>query len=83
MTGTEQTLTFLSWVRPGIGSLVTAQNGGRAQAGTSITLTQFGADGAAGRTGTRPVSFLLARPAGCGQGSASVSTTRSRSGGGG
>jgi hypothetical protein len=63
MTGTEQTLTFLSWVRPGIASLATAQNGGRAQAGTSITLTESGADGAAGRTGTRPVSFLLAGPA--------------------
>jgi hypothetical protein len=62
MTGTAQTLTFLSWVRPQISGLATAQNGGRAQAGTAITLTESGADGTPGRTGTQPVSFLLAGP---------------------
>ena len=56
-------LTFLSWVRPEIGSLVTAQAGGRAQATASITLTEAGADGGPGRSETQPVSFLLAGPA--------------------
>jgi hypothetical protein len=63
MTGPVQILRFLSWVRPAIGSLVTAQSGGRAQAGTSITLTESGADGGTRRTEIRPVSFLLAGPA--------------------
>ena len=53
MTGTAQTLTFLSWVRPQISGLATAQNGGRAQAGTAITLTEYGADGTPWRTGTQ------------------------------
>jgi hypothetical protein len=63
MTGTAQTLTFLAWARPPIGGLVTGQAGGRAQAGTSITLTESGADGSPGRTQTQPVSFLVAGPA--------------------
>src|SRR6186997_2063234 len=63
MPDAGQTLTFFSWVRPGIGSLVTAQSGGRAQAATSIELTEAGPDGAPGRTGTQAVFFLLAGPA--------------------
>ena len=63
MTGTAQALTFLSWVRPQISGLATGQSGGRAQAGTAVTLTEYGADGTAGRTATKPVSFLLAGPA--------------------
>jgi hypothetical protein len=63
MTGTAQTLTFLSWVRPQISGLAKQQSGGRAQAGTSIMLTESGADGTPGRTETQPVSFLLAGPA--------------------
>src|SRR5712691_1784399 len=62
MADPPQTLTFFSWVRPEIESLVTAQTGGRAQASVSITLTESGADGGS-RTETQPVPFLLAGPA--------------------
>src|SRR5690348_281074 len=58
-----QTLTFLSWVRPELGGLVTAQSGGRAHASASITLAEAGPDGAPSRTETRPVTFLVAGPA--------------------
>ena len=60
MTGTAQALTFLSWVRPQISGLATGQSGGRAQAGTAITLTEYDAAGTPGRIATKPVSFLLA-----------------------
>jgi hypothetical protein len=63
MADTPQTLRFLSWVRPQVGSLVTGQHGGRGQAASSITLTESGADGPTGRTETRSVPFLLAGPA--------------------
>lgn len=63
MPDPPQTLTFFSWVRPEIESLVTGQSGGRAQATTSITLTEAGPGGAAGRTATQQVSFLVAGPA--------------------
>jgi hypothetical protein len=59
----DQTLTFHSWVRPSLSSLITAQAGGRAQAATSITLTEAGQDGAPGRTQTQSVAFLVAGPA--------------------
>ena len=62
MTGTAQALTFLSWVRPQISGLATGQSGGRAQAGTAITLTEYDAAGTPGRIATKPVSFLLAGP---------------------
>jgi hypothetical protein len=63
MADTPQTLRFLSWVRPEVGSLVTAQSGGRGQAASVITLTESAADGTPGRTETRSVPFLLAGPA--------------------
>ena len=59
----DQILTFHSWVRPGVSSLITTQAGGRAQAAASITLTEAGPDGAPGRTQTQPVAFLVAGPA--------------------
>jgi hypothetical protein len=56
-------LTFLSWVRPEVAGLITAQSGGRAQAAASVTLTEMDSSGAAGRTATETLSFLLAGPA--------------------
>lgn len=55
-------LTFLSWVRPAIETLVVGQSGGRAQGAAQITLTEAGADGTPGRTVSESVSFLIAGP---------------------
>ena len=60
---TPQQLTFLSWVRPEISSLITAGSGGRAQAAAPITLTESDADGQAGRTASETLPFLIAGPA--------------------
>jgi hypothetical protein len=60
---TDQELTFLAWVRPELGSLITAPGGGRAQAATPITLTETEPDGTSGRTQTQAVQFLIAGPA--------------------
>ena len=60
---TPQQLTFLSWVRPEISGLVTAQGGGRAQAAATITLTESDTGGQAGRTASETLPFLIAGPA--------------------
>src|SRR5438270_9827949 len=59
----DQVLTFLAWVRPEIEALVIGSGGGRAQASTSITLTEIGPDGSAGRIQTQAIQFLVAGPA--------------------
>jgi hypothetical protein len=63
MADPAQTLTFLSWVRPATGSLVTGQEAGRARAEATVTLSAAGANGVATGRESRTVSFLVAGPA--------------------
>lgn len=59
---TAAPLTFLSWVRPALETLITGQSSGRATATAQITLTESGPDGTPGSTASQAVSFLIPGP---------------------
>lgn len=58
-----RTLTFLAWMREGLGDLVTGVEDGHAIAATPVTLTRFDAAGEPTTSHTHELSFRLAGPA--------------------